>query len=317
MLNQLINLDPLILHSIIVLASLFIVAKSADLIVYSISNYSKKLGISDYLIGFIVVSIGTALPELVASITGAISNQGAIVFGTVLGSNMFKIPVLGLILLIAKNIKTKHSVAGNAPIITLFIIILPLLLSVDGILSGTDGVILIIAFSVYIARLWKGEGILGKMKKNVKLRNIWKDVIIFSISLAALLLSARWLVFSSVHVSEILDISPYIIGLVVIGIGASTPELTVQIRSILKKHHNIAFGNVLGSLVANSALVLGLAAIIKPILIKPSTILITSIFMIIGGLYVLIITGKEKVNWKHGLTLVLFYILFLMFEFIF
>ncbi len=315
--QQLISLHPLLFHSIIALASLIIVAKSADLIVYSISNYAKKLGVSDYLIGFLVVSIGTALPELVASITGTLSKQGPIVFGTVLGSNMFKIPLLGLILLIVKNIKTKHSLAGNAPIITFFIIFLPLLLSVDGILSGTDGVILLIAFSVYIARLWRGEGMLGKMKKNVKLKNIWKDAIIFSISLAALLLSARWLVFSSVELSKILDISPYIIGLIVIGVGASAPEITVQIRSILKKHHNIAFGNVLGSLVANSAFVLGIASIVKPVLIKPSTILITSIFMIAGVFYVLIITGKEELNWKHGLTLISFYIIFLVFELVF
>ncbi len=317
LLNQLNSLHPLLFHSIIILASLAIVAKSADLVVYSISDYAKKLGVSDYLIGFLVVSIGTALPELVASITGTMIGQGAIVFGTVLGSNLFKIPLLGLILLIAKNIKTKENVGGSAPIVTFFITILPLLLIIDGELSKIDGVILLISFFIYIARLWQSEGKLGKMKKNIELKNIWKDAIIFILALAALLLSARWLVFSSINISEILKISPYMIGLIVIGIGASTPELTVQIRSVLKHHKDIAFGNVLGSLVANSAFVLGIVAIIKPVLINPATILITSLFMIAGILYTSVIMGKEEVNWKHGLILILFYILFLFAEFIF
>jgi len=317
MLNYLTNLPPLVFHIIIALASLIIVAKSADLVVYGISDYARKLGISDYLVGFLVISIGTAIPELVASVTGTLIGQGTIVFGTVLGSNLFKIPLLGLILLITKNMKIKQSVGGNAPVITFSIVILPLLLVMDGVLSKTDGAILLIAFLIYIARLWHGEGELGKMKKDVKLKNIWKDIIIFSLALAALLLSARFLVFSSIQISEMLNISPYIIGLIVIGIGASAPELTVQIRSIFKHHQNIAFGNVLGSLVANSALVLGVASIIKPVYINSSTIFITSIFIIIGTLYVLAIMGKEKVTWKHGLILISFYILFLLSEWLF
>ena len=314
LISQLIGLHPLLFHSIIAIASLTIITKSSDMVVYSISNYAKKLGISDYLIGFLVVSIGTALPELVASVTGTLSNQGLIVFGTVFGSSLFKIPLLGLVLIIAKKIKNKQNIAMNAPIVTLFITLLPLLFIIDGFLSRLEGAILLIAFLIYMARLWQGEGKLGKMKKSIEFKAIWKDGIIFSLSLAALLLSARFLVFSSIHISEILNISPYIIGLIVIGIGASTPELTVQVRSILKHHQDIAFGNVLGSFVANSAFVLGIVAIIKPVYIDASIIFITSIFMAVGTLYTLIIMGKEKISWKHGIILILFYLLFLLFE---
>jgi len=317
MISQLINLDPLIFHSIIALASLIIVAKSADMVVYGISHYAKKLGLSDYLIGFLVVSIGTAIPELIASVTGTLVGQGLIVFGTIFGSNLFKIPLLGLILLIVKKIKTKPNVGVNAPIITLFIIALPILLSIDGGLSRIDGAILLIAFFIYIARLWHGEGQLGKMKEEIELKNVWKDALIFVLALTALLLSARFLVFSSIEISGILNISPYIIGLIIIGIGASAPELTVQIRSVFKHHEDIAFGNVLGSLVANSALVMGIVALIKPVSIQFNIIFLTSIFLIAGTIYTLTIMGKEEVNWKHGLILISFYILFLLAELIF
>jgi len=214
MINPFLNLNPLVFHSIIALASLIILAKSADMVVFGISNYAKKLGVSDYLIGFLVVSIGTAIPELTASITGVFLNQGAIVLGTVLGANLFEIPLLGLILLITRKIKTRENLGMNAPIITLFIIALPILLITDGVLSKMDGVILLIAFLIYIAKLWHGEGRIGKMKKDIKLRLIWKDALIFSLALAALLLSARFLVFSSIEISTILNISPYVIGLI-------------------------------------------------------------------------------------------------------
>src|SRR3989344_3001829 len=101
---------------------------------------------------------------------------------------------------------------------------------------------------------------------------------------------------SSLNISGLLDISPYIIWLIVIGVGASAPEIMVQIRSITKGHNNIAFGNVLGSFVANSAFVLGIAALIKPVEIISSTLITTTIFLIIGVVYTLVIMQKPKVS---------------------
>ena len=102
--SQINTLNPLTFNIIVVVISLAMVIKSSDLVVYSISDYARKLGISDYLIGFLVLSIGTSLTELVAAITGATANQGGIVFGAVLGSSLFKFPILGLLLLISFNI---------------------------------------------------------------------------------------------------------------------------------------------------------------------------------------------------------------------
>ena len=311
------NLDPLVFYSFVGLISLIILAKSADMLVYGISHYAKKLGVSNYLIGFIVVSIGTALPELVASLTGALAGAGGIVFGTIFGSNLFKIPLLGLVLIIGKKLKIKSKDIGVAPIITLIIITLPLFLVFDGTLSRIDGIILIAAFMIYISRLWRQEGKLGKMKEEVALKNIYKDGIIFLLSLAVLLISGRILIFSSLSISKILNVSPYMIGLIVIGIGASMPEFTVQLRSIFSHHQDLAFGNVFGSLIANSALVLGLTALIIPFSVNINLLWVASIVMIVGITYILFLMEREEVNWKHGLLLVGFYILFLLAEWIF
>ena len=312
--SQINTLNPLTFNIIVVVISLAMVIKSSDLVVYSISDYARKLGISDYLIGFLVLSIGTSLTELVAAITGATANQGGIVFGAVLGSSLFKFPILGLLLLISFNIKMKESIVSTSPISTLFVIVFPLILLLDGQISRSEGVLLIGTFFLYIVRLWRVEGELGKMKEDVKFKTIWKDVLIFSIALGVLLFSARQLVFSSISISQLLNISPYIVGLVIIGIGASAPEFTVQFKSIRKHRQNIAFGNVLGSLVANSVFVLGVAAVVRPIFIQSSAILMTSLFLIVGVIYTLVLMGKKNVNWKHGLVLVLVYLAFILFE---
>lgn len=315
--SYMMNLDPLVFYSIIALASLIILSKSADMLVYGISHYAHRLGVSDYLIGFIVVSIGTALPELVAALTAAAISQGAVVFGTIFGSNMFKIPLLGLVLLLAKKIKIKSNDLGTAPVITLIVISLPLLLVLDGYLSRVDGIILIAAFLLYISRLWHQEGQLGKMKKDVALKSIYKDSIIFIINLAVLLFSGRMLVFSSISISKIMGISPYIVGLFVIGIGASMPELTVQLRSVFRHHQNLAFGNVFGSLVANSALVLGITAVISPFSINISLLWVTFIMMVLGIITVSFLVEKEKLNWRHGLLLIGIFVLFILLELVF
>ncbi len=310
------NQNPLLFNSVVAIISLAILAKAADLLVYSISSYAKQLGISEYLIGFIVLAISTALPELIASITAAFLGAGEMIFGTVLGSNLFKIPLLGIVLLFGIRLVPSKKNIGNAPILTLILSIIPVLLVIDGKLSRFDGITLIISFILYLGGLWQSEKTFGKMKENVKFKSIYKNILIFTGALTALLLSARFLVTSSLHISSLLDISPFIIGLVVIGIGGSMPELTVQIRSILQHHKDLIFGNILGSIVANSSFVLGLTALIKPFHISFSSIILTSIFLVAGLFYTLLVINHGELNWKHGLIMVVFYIIFIALQLI-
>jgi cation:H+ antiporter len=305
---------PVLFHAIIITISLVILTKSADMLIYGISSYAKKLGISDYLIGFLVVAVGTALPELVASVNGAIMNQGEIVFGTIIGSNLFKIPLLALVIFVAGKIKIDYKNIGISPVMTVLLTIIPILLVTDNNLSRIDGLILIGAYIFYVISLWRKEGEFGKIKQSVQLRDILKESFIFLGALVALLLSARYLVYSSTEISSILGIHPFIIGLIIIGIGASTPELMVQIRSIQKQHRGIAIGNVLGSIITNSTFVLGIVAVIKPVAIEFNSILFTSIMMGLGTIYVLYSIRKGVLTLKHGVIITVGYIASLVIE---
>ena len=308
---------PIIFYSIMCVLSLVIVLKSSDLAIYGISNYAKKLGISKYLIGFLVVSIGTSLPELVASITGALSNQTSMVLGTIIGSNISDLTlVLGVMAIAGKKIKLEHPIVGKFFFQTVVLVALPLILVSDGAITRPDGIILLAGFGAYVANLWIREGKMGKMKKDVKLKHLWRDGLIFAGCIVALLVGARILIYSASQIAAIVGISPYVIGLTIIALGTSLPEVMVEVKSILKGISSLAFGDLIGSIIANSTLVLGIVAVINPIVIDPWSIAVASAVMmgtVLLGLYLL---TKKTITWKQGAFLVGIYVVFFVVQFI-
>ena len=290
--KQLAIAHPLLFYSVICAASLVVVLKASDLALYGISNYARKLGLSHYLIGFIVVSIGTSLPELVAAITGAIQKQTTLIMGTIIGSNISDLTlILGALVVVGKTVKLEQPIVGKTFFRTVLLVVLPLILIADGKLSRLDGFILIGGFIAYIASLWIKEGKLGKMKKSVKLKHIWRDGVIFVGCIIALLLGARWLILSASRIAEIAGISPYVIGLTLVALGTSLPELTVEIRSVLKGMTSLAFGDLIGSIIA---------IMISTIVAVPISVVFI-LFSIIAGVMLLymvreIIPEKEKGN---------------------
>ena len=307
---------PVIFYSIACVLSLVIVLKSSDLAIHGISNYAKKVGISEYLIGFLVVAVGTSLPELVAAVTGAFAQQTGLVLGTVIGSNISDLTlVLGILAIAGGRISIEHPIVGKTFFRTLVLVALPLILVSDGALTRPDGFILLAGFFAYVASLWLKEGQLGKMKKNVKLQHVWRDGFIFAGAVVALLVGARLLIYSSSQIAAIAGISPYVIGLTLIALGTSLPEVMVEVKSIIKGISSLAFGDLVGSIVANSTLVLGIVALINPIKIDPWTVALASAFMIGTVLLGLYFMTKKTITWKHGVLLVGIYAVFFVVQF--
>jgi cation:H+ antiporter len=314
MFDYITSLHPILFNTIALLLSLVIVIKAADLLIFGISNYARKFGISDYLIGFLVLAIGTSLPELVSSLMGGSAGSSGVAIGTILGSGVITITfVLGTMTVFAKKLDVKTKLLGKSKYMMLGMIILPLILASDGLLSRADGIVLIAVFFMYIAGLWRKEGTLGKLKKNVKLKYLWKDMFVFLGALAALLIGARFLVFSSVIISQELGISAYLIALIVIGLGASLPDLTVELKSLKKGHAAIGFGNVLGGITAEMLLVLGIVALAYPINIGGIGLMglvTTIVFFVFGMALVLFWVRKEQLLRWQGYTLIAIYFIF-------
>jgi len=303
---------PLVFLLLVIAASLAILLKAADFLVFGVTRYARKLGISDYLIGLIIIALGASLPELVSSIMGSIEGESGIVIGTIFGSNLCGLTlVLGLIAVIGKKIDIKVRVLHKTGWVIFILTMLPFILLIDGMLAKWEGAVLIAVWLGYNLYLWRREGELGKIKKRVKLERIWKDAIIAVIALLAIILAGRWLVFSSIRISGMVNITPYVISLIVIGLGTQIPDLAVSIRAIKSGHQDVAFADILGSLLTKALLFFGIFAFIIPLTIEP--ILLWSAMMFTGfalGL-ALVFTRKKKIVRWQGVILLIVYLAFL------
>jgi len=306
---------PLLFNGIVLLASFYILFKSADFLVIGISSYARRLGLSDALIGLVVVAMAASAPEIISALTGFLTGQEGVGFGTILGSNMVHVGfALGLLLLIGKKIKLEPNIFTKQRIMMWIILMLPFLLALDGELSRVDGAVMIGAFVFYLIRLWKIEGAAGRIKKEVKFKHIWTDALIFMLALAALILGGRWLVFSSVQIAAYLNIPAYFIALTVIGVGTTIPDFAVEIKSLFKKHASIGLGDLMGSLMIELLLFFGLVAIFMPIKVNLFQALNAIIFLALGITLIMFWMNKKELTWKHGLTFIGLYLIFLAIE---
>jgi len=326
---------PLFIFIPIGLISIYIIMKSASFAIESITSYAGNTGISEYVIGSLVVAIATSLPELSTGLFASLKGTGDLTLGNVIGANVVNLTlVLGLMAWISGKIKIKEGVISRTLPAVVMMIILPIILGLDGSFSRLDGCILLIAFVLYFLSLIKHQGEMGTLKKSVRFRHIWKDIIVFGGTIAALLLSTSLLVQALDVISNELSIPRIIVGCVILAIATTVPELTVGIKSILKGSTKVSIGNIFGSLIINFSLVLGVAAVINPIHIinKPLSIFsgvftqesFSFLSFLVGSLILLItifivsrFIRSMEINKKHGQILVGIAVLFFIVQILF
>jgi len=294
---------------IIALLSMLVIMKSAGFMIFSISDYAKKTGLSDYLLGFVIVAICTSLPEISTAIFASLAQKGSLILGDVIGANIVDTTlVLGLMVVFGKKMKVGGKKLAS-------IVYLPLALLVfgfDGIITRLEGIFLIIFFAVYLFVIIVRETEKSKIKQEIAFKKIWRDILIFGFSLAALLMAARWMVFSTVTISNLLHIPYFVMGLVIIALGTTIPELTVGLKSIFAGVKDISFGNIFGSFATNICLVLGIAALINPIEFETFTFFTSFAFMALAIIASLFFMRKKQITWKNGIVLLAIYLVFLI-----
>ncbi len=307
-----------ILLLLIIAASLAILLKSADHIILGISKYAKILGLSDALIGLLVVSMAASLPEVISSISGLIAGNIEVAAGALIGTNMVHLAlVVGVLSLVGKKMNLSCEVLEDSKLLIFGLFILPFIVMSDGVLSRPDGLLLLGSFIIYVVFLWEKEGTLGKIKKNVKLEKIWKEVLIFAGGLVALLIAGRVLVYGVVNLSAALQISTYFITLIIIGIGSALPDFVVGLQSVFRKHQEIGIGDFIGSTMLQFLLYLGVVALIHPLTIDFKNTILAAIFLITSMGVLLLFLNKKEITWKHGLILIGIYLLFIGSQFYF
>jgi len=307
----------LLLDILLFVASCVLLVVSTRLLVKSLRDISAYLGLREFVVGFMVMAIATSLPELFVGINAALEKTQELSLGNVIGANIVDLTlVIGSVALLSRGIKIRSEIARRDALYMLIMAILPIILMLDGYLSFIDGLVLLLAFLMYMIRLFNQRKEFRKVTNHVSKKKVKKDILLLLIGISVLLLSSRFVVMFASSLAVDLSIPTMIIGLLLVSIGTTLPELAFETKAAISGHVDMTLGDLFGSVVVNSTLVLGTVAIIAPIAV--SNFLIFSVaagFMIFTlVLFILFIRSNEGLSWQGGIALILLYIIFIILE---
>jgi cation:H+ antiporter len=310
------------LASFAILAGLIILVWSADKFVLGAAAPAKQLGMSPLLIGMTIVSLGTSAPEIFVSATASLQGSGVLAFGNAIGSNIANMGlVLGITALIAPLPIQSKMLKKEIPILFVVTLIAGLAL-VNLNIDLMDSILMFICLAITIVWLFRGtkdqQGIVGMDAEEAEELNSMsrgKAIFWLVVGLIALMFSAQILVWGAVEVARNFGISELIIGLTIIAIGTSLPELAASVASALKGHHDIAIGNVVGSNIFNLLAVMPIPGLIAKTEVTPEVLyrdygamLLITLFLI-GFVYMFRADGR--VGRRTGSLLLLGYFCYL------
>jgi cation:H+ antiporter len=335
---------------LLLIVGLILLVKGSDFFVKTASSIAQKLGVSELIIGLTLVAIGTSIPELFSSIFASLKQEGDIVIGNVMGSNIANIGlIVGMAATIAV-ITTKEEMLRRDGYIMLLAAFLCYIFIFDGLISRIEAIpflLLYIAYLVFLVETKQGRegkyhfkeflkyflkfGYLKAMSQRIKSspnrktggegsgepeKRLGRDLILLAASGVAIVGGANYLIDGAVFVAELFAVPKTIIGISLVAVGTSLPEVAVSLTASRRGYGNIAIGNIIGSNIANIFLILGVSSLIFPLPIGESTIRYTGPFMIVMTILLLVfIKTQWEVRRYEGIGLLLLYIGFMIFIF--
>jgi len=315
----------MILTYILFAIGFVLLIKGADLLVEGSSSIAKKLHISNIVIGLTIVAFGTSMPELIVNIMASMKGSTDIAIGNILGSNIANILlILGISAIIYPIAAKRNTVLKEIPFSLLAAIMIGVMAN-DALFDGTtwsaitrtDGLALLGFFIIFFYYIF---GITSSHETStdtdeVKVHSNGKSVIFILLGLVGLVFGGKWIVDGAVSIAEGFNISESLIGLTVVAIGTSLPELATSAVAAYKKQTDIAIGNVVGSNIFNIFWILGVSSVINPLAFNPASnidIIVTIFTSIL--LFAIMYIGKRHIieRWQ-GFVMVSMYIGYIVF----
>lgn len=306
----------MLLDIITIIAGLALLVWGAELFVTGAAALARNLGVSPMLIGLTVVGFGTSAPEILVSLMAAWQGNPGLAIGNALGSNIANIGlILGVTALITPLHVRSNTLRREYPML-LAVSLITVLLMLDGRLGRLDGAILLGGLILLlVAMVQLGRQGLSSDPLEIEMEaelpeamSSGRSILLFSTGLILLLVSSRMLVWGAVNVATAFGISDLVIGLTIVALGTSLPELAASVMSVLKGEHDMAIGNVIGSNMYNLLAVLAVPGLIAPGAFDPE-ILTRDLPMMIGLTLALFVLGygfggAGRINRLEGLLLV-------------
>lgn len=314
------NVKYMIENLFIFIVSVFLIIRGATLATKYAFKIAEEYKLSKYIVGFIIVAVISIIPETFVSINSAIEGVPSLGLGTLFGSNVADLTLIFVVIIFFANrgIKIESKILKNNVIYPFFLLI-PIVLGFDGYYSRWEGLGLIIAGATFYYLAFKNSSEkqivpnVDEIPKTNHKQNIWKLVL----SMTMLLVGSHFIVTSSVDIANYLGINSLVIGMLVLGLGTTMPELFFCLSAVKKNHDSLAVGDILGTVLADATVVVGILALIDPFVFPKKVIYITGMFMVTAAftLFYFMRSGKN-ISKKESMYLLSFYLVFILVELI-
>ncbi|MCI8272812.1 MAG: calcium/sodium antiporter [Clostridia bacterium] len=312
----------MIFEVLLILIGFIFLIKGADFLVDGAKEIAKKFHISEIVIGLTIVSIGTSMPELFVSVTSAIEGYSDISIGNIIGSNICNLLfILGLSAAISPVVFKKQTKLIEMPMLIIITIIFLIMCNTGNIINEQEGIILILLFIMFLIytiiiglRSQNNETMIELSAEETKKISIVKNTFLIILGIAILRIGGEMVVENAQKIAIALKVSEKVIGLTIVSIGTSLPELVTSVTAAIRRDSDIAIGNIIGSNIFNTLLIIGVAAIVQPInynITYNLQMLVLFIGMTLMLIYPFLKRKNELSRWK-GLSLVILYIIYLI-----
>ncbi len=298
-----------VIYAAIIFAGAFaILWKSADFFVDGAVGIADTFGIPKIVVGMVLVSLATSLPEFSVSVQAAYLGHSEIALGNVVGSVMANVGLaLAVAAIIGVSIAVDRHILKSFGIFLIISAFISYAFVLDAFIGRIEGILLLFLLAGYYYYLVKRETLKRRQEvrkersSDLKLRRI---LFFFIIGIVGVIISSRLIIWSGLWIAKILGVPEIIIGLTVIAIGTSLPEISTAITSALKGHGEIAIGNILGANILNILWIIGTAATVRPIRVNPRTIAFAYPWMLLVVVtMVLLMWHRHQLTRKKGVLL--------------
>lgn len=293
----------MILNIFILLASIGLLWKGADYLVESASAIAMKFGISELVIGLTVVALGTSAPEMAVTISASVGNQSAISIGNIVGSNIFNTGfILGAVAMVA-GVRTTRTMVYRDGIFMLFVSFLLLFFLRDLKLEFYESLTFIVMLGIYLTYLFMKKEPLEENIVSREARAV--DYFILPASIVAVVSGGHFLVESASSIARAAGVSDWIIGVTIVAMGTSAPEMATSLAAVLKGKDGMSAGNLIGSNLFNILGVLGIAGVIRDLSLKKDALLSLIILCVLAVILLVMARTKYRISRREGFILVL------------
>ncbi len=305
----------IIIQVILLLVGFVFLIKGSDFFVDGASSIASILKVPTIIVGLTIVAFGTSAPEAAVSITSSLTGNNAMAVSNVIGSNMFNLlMVIGIAALLSDLVMEKSVLNKDLPFLVIITALVGVFIFLGGDISSIEGIILIVLLIAYVAYLIIGAFRLGVTNYVDKPKmSLPKSIIFIVVGLAGIIIGGDFVVDSASAIAIALGMSETLVGLTIVAIGTSLPELVTSITALKKGENQLVIGNVIGSNIFNILFVLGASSAISAIPISSSMIIDTIMMVAVTVLCFIFGKTQDKYDKKEGVILIALFIAYMAF----